>query len=72
MTKLMTAFIANPTGDNAIKLASYARKHPMAECLLSAGEVATLRHAEHLAIEHKAEMAGRRAAAAYLAGSTLG
>jgi len=42
MSKLIAAYLANPSKKNAIKLARYEAKHMMAACLLSAEEGVTL------------------------------
>lgn len=46
MTKLLKAYRANPTIENARKLAAYACKHPFAECMLDLGDHATVAQAK--------------------------
>jgi hypothetical protein len=47
MEKLLNAYIANPSSTElAKKVAAYAAKHPMSECLLSPQEHGWLRQAK--------------------------
>lgn len=50
MKKLIDAFKANPTYDNARKVWSYNRSHPMASCLISAEDNAVLDECIRIAI----------------------
>jgi hypothetical protein len=45
MSKLLAAYLANPSAKNAQKLVAYDRKHPMAACMLNPLETALLAQA---------------------------
>lgn len=45
MLKLINAYRANRTIENARKLVAYARKHPMAECLLPICDINAIENA---------------------------
>ena len=48
MTRLIRAYVANPTRLNALKIKFYNQKHPMAACMLIGFEATVLRSAlEH-------------------------
>jgi len=48
MNKLIAAYRASPSLENALKVRAYDRKHPLAACVLTISEAETLR----LAIRH--------------------
>jgi hypothetical protein len=43
MSKLITAFLANPTFKNRDRLVAYLTKHPMAVCLATSEEHAVIK-----------------------------
>ena len=43
MSKLIAAFIANPTSKNHDRLVAYLSKHPMAVCLATPEELAVIK-----------------------------
>jgi hypothetical protein len=45
MIKLLLAYRADPTDKNALKLAAYERKHPMAKCFLATDDFLDLKAA---------------------------
>ena len=45
MIKLLNAYRADPSEKNAVKLAAYEDKHPMAKCFLSADDFLDLKKA---------------------------
>jgi len=45
MTKILTAYFNKPTLENAQRVVAYARKHPMAECMLTAYDLQILQDA---------------------------
>lgn len=47
MTKLLNAYRANPTFNNARKLRAYERSHPMSACMLSREDADLLATAIH-------------------------
>lgn len=46
MYKLVQAYIAKPTTENARKLVNYVKKHPMATCFASSVELDVLKNAQ--------------------------
>ena len=47
MTKILNAYRANPTLQNARKAVAYARKHSFVLCFMNAADIASLAEAEN-------------------------
>lgn len=51
MTKLLTQFAESPTVANARRVLAYARRHPMAACLLTREEAEALAYASVVVLD---------------------